>query len=124
MRRQPDVSTKRAKQLKSIAEGIKSMIDLRLDKEPDLKKTVDAAKIEQNGKTISIDWSGSSDSVIQMIDRARDEITKRVRERGAAEETQRTRALEELKKARERVRDRRDNRDDSSKDADEKDSSK
>ena len=111
-----------AKQLKSLADGIKSMIDLRLDKEPDLKKTVDAAKIEQNGKTVSIDWSGSSDSVIQMIDRARDEITKRVRERGAAEETQRTRALEELKKARERVRDRRESNEATPKDSDKKNS--
>ena len=59
-----------AKQLKSIADGIKAMIDLRLDNEPDLKKTVDATKIEQNDKTVSIDWSGSSDSVIQMMDRA------------------------------------------------------
>ncbi len=113
-----------AKQLKSIADGIKSMIDLRLDKEPDLKKSVDAMKIDQNGKTVSIDWSGSSDSVIQMIDRARDEVIKRVRERGAAADEQRTRALDELKKARERIRERRENKEGTPKDADKKDSSK
>jgi CBS domain-containing protein len=113
-----------AKQLKSIADGIKSMVDLRLDKEPDLKKTVDATKVEQSGKTVSIDWSGSSDSVIQMIDRARDEVIKRVRERGAAADEQRTRAREELQKARERIRERRENREGSPKDADKKDSGK
>jgi hypothetical protein len=113
-----------AKQLKSIAEGIKSMIDLRLDKEPDLKKTVDATTIEQNDKTISIDWSGSSESVIQMMDRARDEVIKRLRERRGAEDEQRPRTLDELKKARERIRERRENRDGASKDSDKKDSGK
>ncbi len=113
-----------AKQLKSIADGIKAMIDLRLDKEPDLKKTVDATKIAQSDKTVSIDWSGSADSVIQMMDRARDEVIKRLRERRGAEDEQRTRTLDELKKARERIRERRENRDSAPKDSDRKDSGK
>jgi hypothetical protein len=106
-----------AKQLKSIADGVKSMIDLRLGNEPDLKKTVDATKIEQTDKTVSIDWSGSSDSVIQMMDRARDEVIKRLRERRSAADEQRTRSLEELKKARERIRERREGKDTSQKDS-------
>jgi hypothetical protein len=113
-----------AKQLKSIADGIKAMIDLRLDKEPDLKKTIDATKIEQSDKAVTIDWSGSSESVIQMMDRARDEVIKRLRERRGAEVEQRTRSLDELKKARDRIRERRENRDGASKDSDKKDSGK
>jgi hypothetical protein len=113
-----------AKQLKSIAEGIKSMIDLRLDNEPELKRTIDATKIEQTDRTVSIDWSGSSAGVIRMMDRISDEVGKRVRERRGAEDEQRTRSLDELKKARERIRERRENRDGTSKDSDKKDSDK
>jgi hypothetical protein len=113
-----------AKQLKSIAEGIRSMIDLRLANEPDLKKTVDATKIEQSDKTVAIDWSGSSESVIQMMDRTRDEVIKRIRERRGAEDAQRTRSLDELKKTREGIRERRENREGAAKDSDKKDSDK
>ncbi len=70
-----------AKEFKSIVEGFKAMADLHLAKEADLKEMVDAAKIAADGTTLSIDWSGSSDSVIKLMDRARDEIMKQLRGR-------------------------------------------
>jgi hypothetical protein len=84
-----------AKEFKSIVEGFKAMADLHLSKEADLKAMIDDTKIEADGTTLAIDWSGSSDSVIKLMDRAREEITKPVR--GRIREGRR-----------ERVRDRKD----------------
>lgn len=70
-----------AKEFKSIVEGFKAMAALQLNKEPDVKSLLDGTKIDVEGTTLAIDWSGSSESVIKLMDRARDEITKRLRGR-------------------------------------------
>jgi hypothetical protein len=70
-----------AKQLKSIVDGVKATADLRLTDQPDLRAVVDATKVDVDDKTLAIDWSGSSDSVIKLVDHARDEFANRVRSR-------------------------------------------
>ncbi len=88
-----------AKQLKSIVDGVKATADLRLSDQPDLKAVVDATKIDANGTTLAIDWSGSSDSVIKLMDRVREEMGKRTRSRlREARERERQRAKSAEKK--------------------------
>jgi hypothetical protein len=109
-----------AKQLKSIADGIKAMVDLHVADRPELKKIVDATKIEQDDKTLAIDWSGSSESVSHMLDKAHEALIKHIREHHAALDNEGTQRLEQLKNARERIRERRENRDGAAKDAEKK----
>ncbi|HKD38532.1 MAG TPA: hypothetical protein VKB78_17085, partial [Pirellulales bacterium] len=73
--------TETAKQFKSIVDGVKATGELKLADQPDLKALVDATKIESADKTLDIDWRGSSDTVIKLMDRARDEMGKRIRGR-------------------------------------------
>lgn len=95
------------KEFKSIVEGFKAVAELHMSNEPDLKAVIEATKIEADGNTLAIDWSGSSESVIKLMDRAHEEMLKRRKERRGAEEGERTRSLDELKKARQQLRERR-----------------
>ena len=80
------------KELKSIVEGFKALVELHLSNEPDLKAVVDATKMEVDGNTLAIDWSSSSDSVIKLLDHARDEVIKLLHDRRGAAEGERNRA--------------------------------
>src|SRR5260221_1845871 len=95
-----------AKEFKGIVEGFKAMADLHLSNEPDIKAVIDATKIEADGNTLAIDCSSSSESLIKLTDRAREEVIKHLHERRGAAEGERARALDEIKKARDRERGR------------------
>ncbi len=64
-----------AKEMKSVAEGFRGMADLHLgDRAPEIKKLIDAAKIEASGATLTIDWTGSADDVIKAGESAAKEM--------------------------------------------------
>ena len=71
-----------AKQFESIVQGFKAMVDLRLANASDLKKRLNASKIDVDGKMLKIDWTGSADSVIEVMDKIRDRIIKHFKEGG------------------------------------------